>query len=213
MPEARKPLTVALPKGRVRDAARDALRQAGLHLRLDAGERVLRHASEGGTIILMRNADVPTYVDLGVADVGVVGKDVLAESGSRIYEPVDLGFAACRLSLIRPVGATGRLRRVATKYPRLTARYLAGRGSDAEVVALKGNVELACLTGLADAVVDVVETGATLAANDLEEVDLLFRSSARFVVNRAALKLRAAELKPLIARLRAGAQRADGEGS
>lgn len=205
MVDDRSGLTVALPKGRVLEAALAALRDAGLDLNLDASERVLRHDSAAGSVIVMRNGDVPTYVDLGVADVGVVGKDVLLESGSRVYEPVDLGFAACRLSLIRPVGESGRVRRVATKYPRITARYLAELGSDAEVVPLKGNVELACLTGLADAVVDVVETGATLAANDLEEVDAIARSSARFVVNRAALKLRADELKPLIARLRDGA--------
>jgi len=200
-----RPLTVALPKGRVLDQALAALRDAGLALELAGGTRVLRHDTAGGTVLVMRNADVPTYVELGVADVGVVGKDVLHESGSRIYEPVDLGFAACRMSLIRPVGARGVVRRVASKYPRVTSRYLARIRSGAEVVPLKGNVELAALTGLADAVVDVVETGATLAANDLEEVDLILRSSARFVVNRAALKLRAAELKPLIARLREGA--------
>lgn len=206
MPEPTpRPLTVALPKGRVLESALAALREAGLDLRVDGGARVLRHAAPGGTVIVMRNADVPTYVDLGVADVGVVGKDVLLESGSRVYEPVDLGFAACRMSLIRPRGAQGVVRRVATKYPAVTSAYLARIGSVAEVVALKGNVELACLTGLADAVVDVVETGATLAANELEEVDLILRSSARFVVNRAALKLRAAELAPLIGRLRAGA--------
>lgn len=186
-----RPLVVALPKGRVLDDALAALRSAGLDLRLDGGDRVLRHTARAGTVIVMRNADVPTYVDLGVADVGVVGKDVLLESGSRIYEPVDLGFAACRMSLIRPLGARGVVRRVATKYPRVTASYLARVGSTAEVVDLKGNVELACLTGLADAVVDIVETGSTLAANELEEVDLILRSSARFVVNRAALKLRA----------------------
>jgi len=205
MPDVQpRPLVVALPKGRVLDQALAALRSAGLDLRLDSGERVLRHAGQAGTVIVMRNADVPVYVDLGVADVGVVGKDVLLESGSRIYEPVDLGFADCRMSLIRPLGARGVVRRVATKYPRVTASYLSRVGSTAEVVALKGNVELACLTGLADAVVDIVETGATLAANELEEVDLILRSSARFVVNRAALKLRAPELKPLIARLRRG---------
>jgi ATP phosphoribosyltransferase len=151
----------------------------------------------------MRNADVPTYVELGVADAGVVGKDVLLESGSQLVEPVDLGFAACRLSLIRPRGATGTIERVASKYPRLTAEYLRRLGSGAEVVKLSGNVELACLTGLADAVVDVVQTGATLAANDLEEVDVLLRSSARFVVNRAALKLKHDALRPLIEALRA----------
>lgn len=202
-----RPLTVALPKGRVLDQALAALRDAGLALELAGGARVLRHDAAGGTVLVMRNADVPTYVDLGVADVGVVGKDVLLESGSRVYEPVDLGFATCRMSLIRPLGARGVVRRVATKYPRVTAQYLTRVGSTAEVVALKGNVELACLTGLADAVVDIVETGSTLVANELEEVDLILRSSARFVVNRAALKLRARELKPLIARLRDDAAR------
>lgn len=203
---ALRPLVVALPKGRVLDASLAALRRAGLAVRLSAGARVMRHEGDGATVLLMRNGDVPTYVGLGVADVGVVGKDVLLEAGSAVYEPVDLGFAACRLSLIRRTSDRGTIRRVASKYPRVTASWLARVGSDAEVVPLAGNVELACLTGLADAVVDVVETGETLAANGLEEVEVLLRSSARFVVNRAALKLRAAELKPLIERLRAGVE-------
>ncbi|MDZ7799869.1 MAG: ATP phosphoribosyltransferase [Trueperaceae bacterium] len=211
MPEAaQRPLVAALPKGRVLSDALAALRAAGLELALGDASRLLRHEAPGGTVLLMRNADVPTYVDLGVADLGVVGKDVLLESGSAVYEPVDLGFAACRMSLIRPVGARGTVRRIASKYPRVTASYLARVGSSAEVVALKGNVELACLTGLADAVVDIVQTGSTLEANDLEEVDVLLRSSARLVVNRAALKLRADELKPLIRRLRAAADTAAG---
>lgn len=203
--EAGRPLVVALPKGRVLEPSLEALRRAGLDVRLVPGERVLRHEGPEATVLLMRNGDVPTYVGLGVADVGVVGKDVLLESGSAVYEPVDLGFARCRLSLIRPQGARSIVRRVASKYPRLTSAWLARVGSDAEVVPLAGNVELACLTGLADAVVDVVETGGTLRANGLEEVEVLARSSARFVANRAALKLRAARLKPLVERLRAGA--------
>ena len=201
---AARPLVVALPKGRVLQASLEALRGAGLDVRLSTGARVMRHEGPEATVLLMRNGDVPTYVALGVADVGVVGKDVLLESGSPVYEPVDLGFAACRLSLIRRGGDRGVVRRVASKYPRVTAEWLAGIGSDAEVVPLSGNVELACLTGLADAVVDVVETGGTLAANGLEEVEVLVRSTARFVANRAALKLRAEELKPLVERLRAG---------
>ncbi len=193
--------TLALPKGRVLAESLDVLRRAGLRLEL-GGERTLRHEAGDAVVIEMRNADVPTYVELGVADAGVVGKDVLLESALRIYEPVDLGFSACRLSLIRPVGARGPLRRVASKYPRLTLSYLRSIGSSAEVVYLSGNVELACLTGLADAVVDVVQTGGTLRANRLEEVDTLLHSSARFVVNRAALKLKAARLRPLIEKLR-----------
>jgi len=195
-------LTLALPKGRVMEQSLEVLRAAGLRLDTGGGARALRYDAGDATIIEMRNADVPTYVELGVADAGVVGKDVLLESGSRLVEPVDLGFAACRLSLIRPRGATGTVQRVASKYPRLTADYLRRVGSGAEVVKLSGNVELACVSGLADAVVDVVQTGATLVANDLEEVDVLLRSSARFVVNRASLKLKHDALRPLIEALR-----------
>lgn len=195
-------LVLALPKGRVMQQSLEVLRAAGLRLDATAGDRALRYDAGDAWIIEMRNADVPTYVDLGVADAGVVGKDVLLESGSRLVEPVDLGFAACRLSLIRPRGAHGTVQRVASKYPRLTADYLRRVGSSAEVVKLSGNVELACVSGLADAVVDVVQTGATLAANDLEEVDVLLRSSARFVVNRASLKLKHDVLRPLIEALR-----------
>jgi ATP phosphoribosyltransferase len=195
-------LVLALPKGRVRDESLAALTRAGLRLAPPDGSRALRYDAGDAILIEMRNADVPTYVELGVADAGIVGKDVLLESGSRVYEPVDLGFAACRLSLIRPRGATGSLQRIATKYPRLAGDYLRRTGSSAEVVKLTGNVELACLTGLADGVIDVVQTGSTLAANDLEEVDVLLRSSARFVVNRAVLKLHGDVLRPLIASLR-----------
>lgn len=195
-------LVLALPKGRVMQQSLEVLRAAGMDLDAAAGDRALRYDAGDAVIIEMRNADVPTYVELGVADAGVVGKDVLLESGSRLVEPVDLGFAACRLSLIRPRGATGTIQRVASKYPRLTGEYLRRVGSGAEVVKLSGNVELACVSGLADAVVDVVQTGATLVANDLEEVDVLLRSSARFVVNRASLKLKHDALRPLIEALR-----------
>ena len=195
-------LVLALPKGRVLAQAIARLNAAGLDVELGAGERTMRHEYEGLTVLLMRNADVPTYVDLGVADAGVVGRDVLLESGSRLYAPADLGVGVCRISLLRPVGASGPIRRVASKYPRITGAYLARSAIAADVVPLTGNVELACVSGLADAVVDVVETGATLAANDLAEVDVITTSSARLVVNRAAMKLKADRLRPLIARLR-----------
>lgn len=202
MSKPQQHLTLALPKGRVLTESLQALRAAGLALEMTGDERALRHQGADDTLLLMRNADVPTYVELGVADAGVVGRDVLLEAGSRLYAPVDLGFAACRLSLIRPIGARGPVRRVASKYPNLTAAYLRRQGSPAEVVRLGGNVELACLSGLADAVVDVVQTGATLAANQLEEVDVIATSSARLVVNRAALKLKSERLRPLIMALR-----------
>jgi ATP phosphoribosyltransferase len=199
------PLTLALPKGRVMAESLAALRRAGLALAEPSPGRAMRFEAGDAVITQMRNADVPIYVELGVADAGVVGKDVLLEAGSSLFEPVDLGLARCRLSLIRVAGDSGPVRRVATKYPRLTGEYLRRRGLGAEVVTLSGNVELACLTGLADAVVDIVETGGTLRANGLAEVEVILSSSARFVVNRAALKLKAERLRPLIAALRAAA--------
>ena len=204
-PAASRPLdhlTLALPKGRIMEEAAALLSKAGLPLTLPEKSRALRHEFPGITVLELRNQDVPVYVDLGVADFGIVGKDVLTESGRTVYEPVDLRFAACRLSLIREVGATSPITRVATKYPRSARAYLAAQGIPAEVVKLSGNIELAALTGLADAVVDLVQTGSTLKANNLEELDVLYHSSARLVVNRAALKLRRERLRPLIERLR-----------
>lgn len=195
-------LTLALPKGRILEEAINLLSRAGLPLTMPAASRALRHEFPGITVLELRNQDVPVYVDLGVADAGIVGKDVLLESGRAVYEPVDLHFAPCRLSLIREVGAVGPLYRVGTKYPRCTRAYLEQQGIPAEIIKLSGNIELAALTGLADAVVDLVQTGSTLRANNLQEVDVLFQSSARFIVNRTALKLRRERLRPLIARLR-----------
>lgn len=196
-------LTLALPKGRILDEAISLLSRAGLPLSVPESSRALRHEFPGVTVLELRNQDVPVYVDLGVADAGIVGKDVLLESGRAVYEPVDLRFAACRLSLIREIGAEGPIHRVGTKYPRLAREALNARGIPAEVVKLSGNIELACLTGLADAVVDLVQTGGTLRANHLEEVDVIVHSTARLVVNRAALKLRRDRLRPLIENLRA----------
>ena len=195
-------LTLALPKGRILEEAIDLLSRAGLPLTLPEKSRALRHEFPGVTVLELRNQDVPVYVDLGVADAGIVGKDVLVESGRTVYEPIDLHFAPCRLSLIREVGATGPVNRVGTKYPRAAQAYLTAQGMPAEIVKLNGNIELAALTGLADAVIDLVQTGSTLRANNLEELDVLFYSSARLIVNRAALKLRRDRLHPLIARLR-----------
>lgn len=195
-------LVLALPKGRMLDESLLRLRAAGLSLELPKTGRTLRYDAGDAIIIEMRNSDVPVYVELGVADAGMVGKDVLLESGRLIYEPVELDFGHCRLSLIRPLGAAGPVRRVASKYPKLALDYLRQKGISAEVIKLSGNVELACLTGLADAVVDIVQTGATLKANQLEEVEIILHSSAKFVVNPAALKLKSQVLRPLIAALR-----------
>lgn len=195
-------LTLALPKGRIMQEAIELLSRAGLPLHLPEASRALRHEFPGVTLLELRNQDVPVYVDLGAADAGIVGKDVLIESGRAVYEPADLKFARCHLSLIREQGATGPIHRVGTKYPLSARAYLNRQGIPAEIVKLSGSIELAPLTGLADAIVDLVQTGSTLKANHLEEVDVLYHSSARLIVNRAALKLRRARLRPLIERLR-----------
>ncbi|MGI8748224.1 MAG: ATP phosphoribosyltransferase, partial [Deinococcus sp.] len=149
-----RPLTLALPKGRIFEEGVGLLARAGLPVYLPEKSRALQWTMGGVTLLELRNQDVPVYVDLGIADAGIVGKDVLAESGRAVYEPLDLGFSRCRLSLIREAGQDGPITRVATKYPNLTGNYLRGRGLAAEVIKLSGNIELAALTGLADAVVD-----------------------------------------------------------
>lgn len=207
MTRGRFALVVALPKGRNFADGYDALERAGLELPAIENERALLHGQEGGTAILeLRNHDVPIYVDLGIADVGVVGNDVLLESGRDVYEPVDLGTGVCRLSLIRHPESTGPIRRIATKYANFTAKVLRERGVTADIIELAGNVELAVITGLADAVVDVVQTGATLRAAGLAETEVLAHSTARFIVNRQSLKLKRDLLRPLIERLRFNAQ-------
>ncbi|PZA08166.1 ATP phosphoribosyltransferase [Meiothermus sp. Pnk-1] len=203
MIRGRYSLVLALPKGRNFEDGYAALQKAGLELPKVQGERTMIHGREGGIAILeLRNADVPLYVDLGIADAGVVGKDVLLESGRDVYEPVDLRTGVCRLSLIRHPESTGPIRRIATKYPNFTTRVMRERGWVADVLELSGNVELAAVTGLADAVVDVVQTGASIRAAGLEEVEVLAYSSARLIVNRQALKLKSELLRPLIAKLR-----------
>jgi ATP phosphoribosyltransferase len=194
-------LTFALGGGRMRDASLELLRQAGLEIGSFENSRSLRFEFGSITILQVKDPDVPVYVDLGVADCGVVGKDWILESARDVYEPLDLGFGRTRFSLIRLPGGGERLTRVATKYPRIAAKYLADRGLSADIVRLNGKIELAALTGLADAVIDLVETGQTLRDNGLTESEIFLHSSARLIVNRASLKLKAQTIRPLIHRL------------
>ena len=194
-------LTFALGGGRMRDASLDLLRRAGLEIGTFEQSRSLRFEFGNVTVLQVKDPDVPVYVDLGVADCGVVGKDWILESARDVYEPLDLGFGRTRFSLIRLPGGSERLARVATKYPRIAAKYLAERGLSADIVRLNGKIELAALTGLADAVIDLVETGQTLRDNGLEESEIFLHSSARLIVNRASLKLKAQTIRPLIHRL------------
>lgn len=152
---------------------------------------------------------MPTYVEYGVADVGVSGSDTLLEDGADLYEPLDLGIGACRLVVATlsarahaPYAAEGGPLKVATKYPALARQFFRRRGIEAIIVKLYGSVELAATCGLADVVVDLVSTGATLKANDLVEVETLMGISSRLVVNRASLTTRYDEIDALVASLR-----------
>jgi ATP phosphoribosyltransferase len=194
-------LTFALGGGRMRDVSLELLRRAGLEIGTFEQSRSLRFEFGNVTVLQVKDPDVPVYVDLGVADCGVVGKDWILESARDVYEPLDLGFGRTRFSLIRLPGGNDRLTRIATKYPRIAAKYLAERGLSADIVRLNGKIELAALTGLADAVIDLVETGQTLRDNGLTESEIFLHSSARLIVNRASLKLKAQTIRPLIHRL------------
>ena len=159
----------------------------------------------------MRPSDVPSYVEHGAADLGITGKDVLTEQAERdVYELLDLGFGGCRMIVAAlagsdPLGESlrrlGRVR-IATKYPRVAARHFGDTGRQAEIVEVKGSVEIAPLTGLADGIVDLTASGRTLAENHLEERELIFESTARLVANPVAHRLKAREIDALVARIR-----------
>jgi ATP phosphoribosyltransferase len=211
-PAAERPIVVALPKGRILAAAIDLFGRAGYPL-ASVQEETRRLVHDCGPIraLVLRSGDVPTYVEYGAADIGVAGRDVLEEEERDLYEPLDLRIGACRLVLAepteRPVDLTSHMHlRVATKYPVLTRRYLEERGVAAEIIKLSGSVELGALTGLADRIVDLVETGETLRQNGLVEVETILEVTSRLVVNPASLKLRGALVAGLIDRLEAAVE-------
>ena len=207
-------LTLALSKGRILEDSLPLLERLGLGPAGDI-DRLLRVPSNDPNVqlVIIRPADVPTYVEHGAADLGIVGKDVLMEHGSEtLYEPLDLGIARCRLSIAAVNGsafaggtaAHGHRRRirVATKYPEITRRHFAALGEQVEIIKLYGSMELAPLVGLADLIVDLVATGNTLKANGLVETEIITQVSARIVVNKAAMKMKHAALRDLLARLK-----------
>lgn len=201
-------ITFGLPKGRLAGEVVAALGEFGPAPDALEGRALVVPAQSGDIrYLLLKPSDVPAYVEGGAADLGLVGWDVLREEPRDVLEPITTRLGACRLSLCGRAGADlvsrmrlGRLR-VATKYPRLTARALGERGLVAELVPLHGSVELSVVVGLADAIVDLVETGGTLRANGLVELEVLAHSSARVIVNRASFALRRAALAPLLDRL------------
>lgn len=194
-------LAVALSKGKLWKGAGLRFRAAGLPFP-DAEGRKLVVELGGLRFLFVKDVDVPTYVEHGIADCGIVGSDVLREADADVYEPLDLGFGRCRLAVARPLASSREPRhatlRVASKYPRLAAAHFLGRGRPVEVVKLQGSVELACVLGLADCIVDVVETGATLRENGLEVVESVLECSARLIVNRASYHARREEVQSLL---------------
>src|SRR6187399_1405093 len=201
-------ITLALAKGRIYEEALPLLARAGIRPTEDEDSRKLILATNRADLrlILVRAADVPTYVQYGAADLGVAGRDLLAEHGGQgLYQPLDLGIAACRMAVAVPEGfdyaaavKRGARLRVATKYLHTAREHFAAKGVHVDLIKLYGSMELAPLTGLADAIVDLVSTGHTLKANNLVAVEEIMPVSARLIVNQAALKTRRAELQPLI---------------
>lgn len=197
-----------MPKGRVHDEAVALFGRAGYDLSATLGEtRKLLHDVAGMRVLVVKPGDVPIYVEHGAADLGVAGRDVVEEEASDVYRPLDLGIGACRLSVAepedRPVDERALAHvRVATKYPRLTRRWLESKGLFAEIIKLSGSIELGPLTGLADRIVDLVSTGQTLTANHLKEIEVIMPVTSGLIVNRASLKLRGPEIDAIVKRLR-----------
>lgn len=206
-------ITIALSKGRILKETLPLLKEAGIEL-LDDVEKsrklVFPTTDPAVRVLILRATDVPTYVQYGGADLGVTGKDVLMEHGGEgLYEPLDLNIARCRLMTAGPVGQPapqGRLR-VATKFVNLARRYYAAQGRQADIIKLYGAMELAPILGLADEIVDIVDTGNTLKANGLEARELIDHISTRLVVNRASMKMKHAQLHPIIEQMGAAVDR------
>ena len=201
-------ITVALAKGRLASSCADIFIKCGIRaeiLKEDTRKLVLETEDGAFRFFYVKPADVPTYVEYGVADIGVVGKDTLLEADKELYEMLDLGFEKCRLCIAGFPGTRldemPRIR-VATKYEETARRLFASRGADAEIIKLNGSIELAPLTGLADVIFDIVQSGATLRANGLAVLEEVFDISARLVANKVSLKTKAGEILPLIASMR-----------
>ncbi|HEX7480360.1 MAG TPA: ATP phosphoribosyltransferase [Polyangiales bacterium] len=199
-------VTIAIPKGRVLKQLASRLSPLGLDPRvLLADDRTLVRddPKTGLRFLLLKPDDVPTWVEYGAADLGIVGRDILMEREYDLYAPLDLGIGRCRMAVCgkRQERAPGRTLRVATKFTNIASRYFLAKGQQVDIVYVQGSVELAPLTGLSDLIVDLVESGETLRQNGLEELELICDISSVVVANRVALKLKRARIAPLLAAL------------
>lgn len=202
-------ITIALPKGRLAELSMDYFGERGIFSEemKDEKTRKLTFLSNCGKykIILVRASDVPVYVEHGAADVGVVGKDMILEYEPDVYEPKDLEFGYCRMSIAKPKDKDinldfqewGNLR-VATKFTNIAKNYFKENGVNAEIIKLYGSIELAPILGLSDVIVDIVSSGKTLEENGLEEIKVLFESTARMIINKVSMKHKYVEIKKLI---------------
>ncbi|MBI4203584.1 MAG: ATP phosphoribosyltransferase [Betaproteobacteria bacterium] len=202
-------ITIALSKGRIFDETLPLLETAGIRTSDDPeiSRKLILGTNRGDVrVVIVRAADVPTYVQYGAADLGVAGKDVLDEHGGQgLYQPLDLKIARCRMMVAVPrdfdyqrAARQGARLRVATKYVQTAREHFASKGMHVDLIKLYGSMELAPLTGLADAIVDLVSTGNTLKANNLKAVEEIGPVSARLIVNQAALKLKRTAIQPLL---------------
>lgn len=209
---AGRPLTLALPRGRILDEVMPLFRKAGVDLsaaeKSRAGRRLIIPIEEAGLrVLIVRDTDVPAYVEGGAADLGIAGRDVLDEQGRDLYEPIDLGIGRCRMVVAEPEGrkvdeSAQMHLRYATKFPEITRRHLQSRGVVAEIIKLYGSIEIAPLVGLADRIVDLVSSGETLRQHHLIEVETIMEISARICVGRAAAKLYGDRIDALVRKLR-----------
>ena len=202
-------ITIALSKGRIYDETVPLLKAAGIVVRDDpekSRKLILRTNRNDVRLVIVRATDVPTYVQYGAADLGVAGKDVLDEHGGQgLYQPLDLKIARCRMVVAAQAGfdyrravRQGARLKVATKYVQTAREHFAAKGVHVDLIKLYGSMELAPLTGLADAIVDLVSSGKTLKANHLKVVEEIASLSARLIVNQAALKLKRAAIQPVL---------------
>lgn len=208
-----QPITIALSKGRILDDTLPLLAEADIHPAEDikkSRKLIFDTNHDHIKLVVIRAADVPTYVEYGAADLGISGKDVLMEfNSSNLYEPLDLKIATCRLMTAAVKGAEmpeGRLK-VATKFPYVTKKYFAEQGRQIDIIKLYGGMELAPIMGLADMIVDIVDTGNTLIANGLEPRDHMAHISSRLVAGKAAMKVKHAQLQPIIDQMAAAVEK------
>jgi len=200
-------LTFAVPKGRMFTDILGCLEQIDIEfpgLDPESRELIFYDKDENFKFVLVKPYDVTTYVEYGAAEIGVAGKDIIEEREANVYEPLDLRFSECRLSVARPrdFEPGDRHPRVATEFTNLAEKYFSRRGENVEIIKLHGSVELAPLVGLAERIVDIVSSGQTLKRNNLVEEEVILSSSARLIVNRPAMKLHQKEIKKLINKLK-----------